>query len=222
MAVGATAGLAVVVDAQPAPQDPVTRSAGVADQAPMALNADALVLPPATEQAVDLQVAAAAQQFSSEGAGQSVSQTIQLTIVGGSLELAVDAATVTLARMPGSHNDWTGTLPPVRVVDARGTHEGWNVRWTVASLDVVGATSSSHAPDARVHLEPGEPVVIAGTPDGLTSGKPSPAVRYGRTLFAAAPGSGGGTYEAGGTLSVRLPDNLDADSIVVELAFILD
>lgn len=60
-------------------------------------------------------------------------------------------------------------------------------------------------------MEPGAPVVAAG--------QPGPATRHGRTLFGAARGTGGGTYEAGGVVTMRLPRSVDAGAVVVDLAF---
>jgi hypothetical protein len=214
LAVSATAGLAVVVDAAPAPQSH-TSSIRVTDPVQSAQQAVAAPLAPVTEHALD----PATIPAPGVSGGQSVTQTVQLTIIGGPLELAADAASVTLERVPGSSRDWVGSLPPVRVVDARGTHEGWDVRWTVTSIEPLGASEASHLPDAKIRLQPDAPAVVAGTPDGLVTGKPGRAVQTGRTLFGAEAGSGGGTYEAGGTLSLRLPSDADVDGIVVHLAF---
>lgn len=218
-AVAATGALAVVVDAAPAPG---SRAATVATAHPAPashLSAVAAPLPAVTEHAVDPAVLAAVHSSAAATGGQSVTETIQLTIIGGELSLASDHATVTLERVEGGHDDWVGTLPPVRVVDARGTGAGWVVRWTVTGLDVAGARRASHVPAAKVHLQPGTPVVVAGLPDGIAAGRPGPATQHGRTLFSAEPGTGGGTYEAGGTVTLRLPRSIDADSVVVDLAF---
>jgi hypothetical protein len=217
-AVVATGALSMVVDAAPAPHRSAATVVHVrADAATHA--APSAPLPPVTEHPVDPAVLAAAQSGAGPTGGQSVTQTIQLTIVGGELSLTSDHATVTLERVEGSHHDWVGTLPPVRVVDARGSGAGWTVRWTVADLDVQGARRASHAPVAKVRLEPGAPTVVAGLPDGISAGRPGPATRHGRTLFSAATGTGGGTYEDGATVTLRLPRSVDADSVVVELAF---
>jgi hypothetical protein len=220
-AVVATGALSMAVDAAPAPgrraatmvHSPAVATKHVAAVAP---------LPPVTEHALDPAVVAAAAVAPSNPAGsrgQSVTQTIQLTIIGGELSLASDHATVTLERVAGSHHDWVGTLPPVRVVDARGTGAGWTVRWTVADIDVQGEGPAHRVTTAKVRLEPGAPVVVAGLPDGIAAGRPGPATRHGRTLFSAARGTGGGTYEAGGVVTMRLPHSVDAESVVVDLAF---
>lgn len=223
IAVAATAALAVVVDAAPAPTPtPTPQPATAAPRPPASGPARAAELPPVTEHALDPEVlAASASAAPGLGGGQQVTQTIQLTVVGGDLELVSEKAIVVLERVPGSARDWAGTLPPVRVVDARGTHEGWTVRWTVAAVELEGGPRSPHGPAAKVHVAPSEPVVVAGLPDGLAAGKAGPAVRHGRTLFSAAEGTGGGTYEAGGVVTLRLPASVDGDRIEVELAFSL-
>ena len=216
--VAATGALSVVVDAAPAPTQPVARVAA-APRAAAPAEVAAAPLPPVTEHALDPAMVAAAQAGAASRGGQTVTQTIQLTIIGGELSLAADQATVALEPVPGSARDWTGALPPVRVVDARGTHEGWTVRWSVSSVDLTGTTGSSHLPTAKVHLDPAEPTVVAGLDEGLAAGRGGPAVRQGRTLFSAAPGTGGGTYEAGGTISLRLPRSADVSDVTVHLAF---
>jgi hypothetical protein len=169
-------------------------------------------LPSGTTAGVDPAVLAA-MQAAGDDAPQSVVQTIELTVVGGALDLVDETASVRLTRVPGTDRRWTGELPPVRVIDARGTHAGWTVRWRVADASVDGATR-------RVRVDPGDPVVVAGLPEGLHAGSAGPAGSWrGRTLFEARRGYGGGTYEAGGTVTLRLPRAVDADEIVVELAF---
>ena len=173
-------------------------------------------LPPITEHAIDARTLPAAAAHG--GGGPAMVQTIQLTVVGGPLELVTSNATVELSRVDGAQNVWAGVLPPVRVIDARGTHAGWTVRWFVDSVEVSGASRSS-VPDAQVILEPGAPSVVAGTADGLRSGDTGRGRPSGRTLLSAGQGSGGGTYEAGAMVSVRLPRPVDAERVVVRLAF---
>ena len=166
-------------------------------------------LPPVTEHPIDGAVVAAVRSVD-RTVGHSVTQTVQLTVVGGPLELVTTAARVALERAPGgSGRDWVGTLDPVRVVDARGTHEGWSVHWSATGVEVDGEPSTG----GQVRVEAAEPVVVAGVPDGIASG------HGGHRLFGASRGAGGGTYEAGGTVTLRLPRSIDATSVVVELAF---
>jgi hypothetical protein len=206
MAVAASAAVATVVDAAPAPPTPESTLAAESTETE---SVPSVPLPAVTLHAIDPALVQAAQP----NVQQSVAEVIQLSVIGGPLELVTSEATVTLERVSGSDRDWTAALPPVRVIDARGTHDGWAVSWTVSAVDGVQVNR------AKVKLEPGAPAVVAGTPDGLAAGKGGPAVRKGRILFNALSGSGGGTYEAGGTVSLRLPGNLDAESVVVHLAF---
>jgi hypothetical protein len=174
-----------------------------------------------TQHPVDPALLAAVAAPLGGGGGQTVTEIVQLTITGGDLELVTDHASVTLHRVEGSDRDWTGTLPPVRVVDARGTGEGWRVSWAVDAIELDGATRGRGVPDARVRLDPSDPTVVDGLPEGLAAGRAGPALPHGRTLFTAEPGSGGGTYEAGGTVSLRLPPSVAATAITVELTFAL-
>jgi hypothetical protein len=173
--------------------------------APAVEPAAAPALAPVTVHDVDPATLAAVEP----SATGSVVEVVQLSVVGGSLSLADDHATVTLVY---DGTEWTATLPPVRVIDARGTHAGWHLTWAVADARVDGCRSS-HVPPGLVRVAPSDPVVVDGTPDGLVAGN------GGRTLARAQHGSGGGTYEAGGTLSVRLPSCADAESVVVDLAY---
>jgi hypothetical protein len=171
-------------------------------------------LPPIAEHAVDPHILPTG---AAHGGGSAMTQTIQLTVVGGPLELVTPNATVELSRVDSAGTEWVGVLPPVQVIDARGTHAGWTVRWFVDSVEVPGARRSS-VPDAQVVLDPAAPAVVAGTADGLSSGETGRGRPSGRALFGAAPGSGGGTYEAGAMVSVRLPHPVDAEQVVVRLA----
>jgi hypothetical protein len=216
-AVAVTSGVAAVVQAAPGPPTPAA-SVVAAAPAPVVPRTPP-TLPEVSVHDIDPALLAAVP--SGGGGGQTVVQRIQVTVVGGDLELVTDRVDVVLQRVPGSKTQWVGTLPAVRVVDARGTHEGWAVRWTVESIDLHGAQGPGKVPAALVRLEPGSPVVVAGTPDGLSAGKGGPAVPKGRTLFSAEPGSGGGTYEAGGSVSLRLPANLSPDQVNVVIALSL-
>jgi hypothetical protein len=142
-------------------------------------------------------------------------QVVQLTVVGGALSLADESATVTLARHGST---WSAELPAVRVVDARGTHAGWTVRWTVTDVDVDGCrhprVGASH-----VKVTPAAPVVVFGTADGLEAGRAAVGTAKHRTLGRAVAGSGGGTYEAGGTVSMKLPQCRGADAVTVALSY---
>jgi hypothetical protein len=144
-----------------------------------------------------------------------MSQTITLAIQGGSLELETTHADVVLEPAQGSDRTWVGSLPPVRVVDARGTLEGWEVRWTVDGVKVDGTVQNG----GRTQVSPATPTVVYGDSYGIASGDPATASHRGRVLFSADREAGGGTYEAGGTVSLRLPPHVDADEVSVDLAF---
>lgn len=212
VAVAVTVGIAALVGDVPAS---LTATPAAVTEAPQA------TLPAVTTHDLDPAMVAASESVPSDGGGRSVSETIQLTIIGGDLRLVTDHASVVLERVPGTWGDWTGTLPPVRVIDATGSGAGWEVRWVVSALHVQTAGKPSHVADAKVRLEPGAPVVVAGLPDGIAAGNGGSAAPQGRTLFAAQPGAGSGTHEAGGTVSLHLPPRGDATSVVVDLAFSL-
>ena len=213
LAVAAVAGIAAAVEAGSAPVTAVVgerTTKASATPAPV----QPTVLPDVTTADIDpAQLAAAGA--GSDAAPSSIVQVIELSVVGGALELVDEHASVVLERVPGSVRDWVGVLPPVRVVDARGSHEGWEVRW---SVEDVSRDVGLH----RIKVRPHEPVVVAGLADGLVEGSdgrgnaPRPL-----RLLGAEPGFGGGTYEAGATVTVRLPPKADVDEVVVDLAFSL-
>lgn len=152
--------------------------------------------------------------------GEILEQTLDLNVVGGPLRLETSSASVVLTRRPGSDREWIGTMPPVRVVDARGTLAGWEVRWFMESVELDG--SIARRPDwATVSVDPAGPVVVDGAPEGLEAGGRRPATRPGRALMHAMPGNGGGTYEADGTVLVKLPGSVSAEHMVVNLTFAL-
>jgi hypothetical protein len=213
VALAVTAGVAATVGASPAPGSGPRE---VLDT-PATPPAPTPPHPAATLHTQPADVLAAATNAPS--ASQSVTETVQLTIIGGDLELVTPSATVALAEVPGSAREWVGTLPPLRVIDARGTGAGWTVSWAVADIEVAGSSRTERLHGATVRVTPGRPVVVDGLPDGLSAGRPHTARPGGRTLFSAAPDTGGGTYEAGGKISVRLPASVEAQQVVVSLSF---
>lgn len=216
LAVSATGALAATVRADP-PPDPAMRT--VAGPSAVGGVGPAQPLASVTGHPVDPAVLAA---FAApRGSAQTVTETIQLSVRGGDIELPSRHASVALRPVPGSDGDWTGELPPVRVVDARGTHEGWSVRWALAAVDVEGTSRGEAMARARMRVAPDEPIVVDGLPVGLAAGDAAPSVPHGRILFAAARGTGGGTYEAGATVSLRLPRSIAATEVTVELTFSL-
>jgi hypothetical protein len=188
---------------------PVTTRPEIDVVHPAALHAPSVALAPVTEHPLDPRIVPAR-------AVASATETIQLTVIGGALTLASDHASITLR--PTSRRAWVGEVPPVRVVDARGTGEGWTVRWRVASVDVSG--TDRHVPTSAVTLTPASPVVVDGESAGLTAGRATRArIARGSVLFMAAERAGGGTYEDAAMVSVELPASFAADAVVVNLAF---
>ena len=159
-------------------------------------------LPAVTEHDLDPAVRAA----SVESAPRAVTEVVVLQVLAGSLTLATPSVTVALRREGDGR--WAGDLPPVRVVDARGSLVGWQVRWALTDVVVDG-----HAARGSLVVAPGTPVVVDGLSAGLHSGR-----RGSHVLFAAEAGTGGGTYEAGAGLSLDLGDR-DAGTVTVTLTF---
>ena len=157
----------------------------------------------------------------SAGVAASAEQTVTVGVIGGGLELATPAATVVLERVDGSDRDWSGPLPAVRVVDARGTHEGWTVEWRLAAVELDGSPTTAPR-GARVILEPQDARVVHGLAGGLGVGPGGPAQSNDSVLFTARPGGGGGTYEAGAMVRVRLSAPRSAEQVVVRLQFTID
>jgi hypothetical protein len=167
-------------------------------------------VPPVRDASVPPAVLAAAR--SSRVAAQSDVQVITVAVVGSGLTLGAHEVRVDLHPTGRGSRMWTGTLPPVQVVDARGTHVGWTVRWSVSSSD-----AEPHGREGVVWVDPSAPAVIAGDLDGLVAGRPGPSLPGGRTLFSARPGWGGGTFEGGGSVSMLVPRELDSPGLSVTI-----
>lgn len=146
----------------------------------------------------------------SADASRSTVQILQLSVRGGSLSLVDPHRAVTFESVRGRHA--VASIAPVRVIDARGSGAGWVVRWSVEAVTADG----SDLPVGSVRVVPGQPAVVAGDPAGVTRGTDD-----GR-LFQAAPGTGGGTYEAPSTVTVRIPRGVPARNVVVRLVFSVD
>lgn len=157
------------------------------------------VLPPVTEHDLDVVPAAGSQP-------RSVTEVVALEILPGTLTLVTPRATVVLRR--DGDGRWSGTLPPVRVVDARGSLVGWRVRWALAGVEADG-----RAAGGRLLVTPDGPAVVDGSPAGLHAGSPPSHV-----LFESEAGAGGGTYEAGARLRLELAGR-DAETVTVTLTF---
>ncbi|WP_436794224.1 hypothetical protein [Actinospongicola halichondriae] len=212
LAVALTAGAATLpgagaspsTDGQaPSAQPPIVRRGGPA-------------LDPITRHAIDPAALEAAR--SGIGGATSVMEEVRLEIVGGELTVGPADREVTLHRVPGTRAEWVGDLGPVEVVDARGTHDGWTLRWFVDGIDVAGS-ERHRIPAAKVRVVPGDLVVVAGDRQGLTIGRAHPATKKGAVLLSADRGWGAGTQQIGGTVSLRLPASIDAETVSVRLSF---
>jgi hypothetical protein len=126
----------------------------------------------------------------------SASQAIAVSVLPGPLTLVTERTVIDLHSVDGQV--LCGRLPPVRVIDARGSGDGWRVRWSVESFTAGGR----RLPPAAVDLVPDSPTVVFGLPAGLYAGGGDGADR--RVLVGAEPGTGGGTYEAGASVEARL------------------
>lgn len=152
------------------------------------------------------------------GPGGSLTQTIQVTVIGGPLYLPEDRLSVDLVPARPGAARLAGVLPPVEVVDARGTHAGWELRWAVDEawlLTPAGRVPVSHQ---RVTVEPGVPEAVHGEPHGLRAGPTCPGAGL---LATAAPGAGAGTYAVGATVSVDVPRGLEVLGSGLELRLTL-
>ena len=137
-------------------------------------------------------------------------------MIGGEFEIEPREVIVTL--YPARGGRMVGELPPVRVIDARGTLEGWRLTATL----VEEAELAPGVPGARGPLlVPAPPQVVYGERAGLS---PGPAghleVDAPITLLRAREGRGGGTFEAGAAL--RLPGPHGAQNHPVDLRLRLD
>jgi hypothetical protein len=126
----------------------------------------------------------------------SASQSITVSVLPGPLSLLTERAVIELHAVGGQV--LCGRLPPVRVIDARGSGAGWRVRWSVESITADGRP----IPRSAVEVIPDPPSVVYGLPTGLVAGGGTGADR--RVLFRAEPGTGGGTSEAGASVEARL------------------
>jgi hypothetical protein len=135
--------------------------------------------------------------------GTTATEVIELTVVGTVLALASDPAPRVELRSTGNGSKLRGVLPPVRVIDARGTLTGWQVEWATTDEDVV--------------LDPDAPVVVAGVADGLVRGRAARATAAPRIVFGACAGSGGGTYEGGATVTADRSADAGDGEVTLEL-----
>jgi hypothetical protein len=152
------------------------------------------------------------------GPGGSLTQTIQVTVIGGPLYLPEDRLSVDLVPARPGAARLGGVLPAVEVVDARGTHAGWELRWAVEEAWLLTPAGRVPVAHPRVTLEPGVPQAVHGEPHGLRAGPTCPGAGL---LATAAPGAGAGTYAVGATVTVDVPRGLEVLGSGLELRLML-
>jgi hypothetical protein len=146
------------------------------------------------------------------GVGTTTQQLIVPVLPG---PLTISPATVTVSmRRNGNGNHYTGAIPTITVVDARGTLAGWR-----ATVTLVSATGV-HAPRIDARLFPDRPVVVYGDAFGVGRAHPG-ALDDGsaQLLCSAMREHGGGTYSCGGRIDANRRDRtVDAFTITLALA----
>jgi hypothetical protein len=103
----------------------------------------------------------------------------------------------------GHGGPYRGTLPPVRVADARGSLDGWDA---TVSLQGIDGLSASQLAGALLCINPRRPAIVAGNPGEVRSAKNScGGVGEPVSVLFAPPGGGGGTFTDTASLKLRFP-----------------
>jgi len=141
------------------------------------------------------------------GSGSSAVQTFGISVLPGPLTVSPTTASVPLSpSFAFGHriSVYQGQLPPVTVVDARGSLVGW--RATVSLQSVAGAASTQLA-HAFVCASSPKPTYVAGNPGDVVRGEALSCAGVGDplTVFWAAPGGGGGTFSDTAVLRLVVP-----------------
>ena len=135
-------------------------------------------------------------------APQGVTQTISVSVRGGSLSVRPASVAVPLT-WDAAHGRYRGQTS-IDVVDARGTLTGWT-----ASARVSFGTGT-------VIVRPSKPVVVDGEDSGLAAAKKSEAHSGDIvSLGTAAAGGGGGTYRI--PIELELTGHRPSDAVTVTL-----
>jgi hypothetical protein len=147
----------------------------------------------------------------------ALSQTVRLQVLPGPLRLSNDRAMVHLRPALDHAGRLVGTMERVDVVDARGSHEGWTLEWSVAEAWATTATGRVSLDPETVTVVPTPPEPIHGEPAGLT---PGAACRGAGLLVDAEVGAGAGTHRISADVSVQLPpgESIDARAVVIQLS----
>jgi hypothetical protein len=145
---------------------------------------------------------APAQASASNDGG--LSQTLAVPVLPGSLTISPTADSVTFSPQGnGQGGAYLGTLPLVRVVDARGSLVGWDAS---VSLQGVDELSASQLASAQLCVNPDAPTTVAGNPGEVRAATQSCGGVGGPVSVFFAPASGGGgTFTDTAALTLRIP-----------------
>lgn len=156
----------------------------------------------------------------SDGSSMSLHQIISVSIQPGPLTVSPGSEQVPFTNMgPLAHTIplYGGDLAPVTVVDARGSLAGWSA--TVSLQSVVGLAGAGAA-RTRLCVDPGTPTMVAGNPNDVVRSAHRACGRVGDpiSLFEAAPGGGGGTYQDTAHLTLIVPGDIHPNQVTASLA----
>ena len=138
--------------------------------------------------------------------------SMAVAVAPGPLAISVEDGPLVLERLPGRGNStrYRGTLPAVRVIDARGSLAGWQV---VVRLI---APETPEASGARLFFQPGGPDAVSGQARGVRASRPVwSALGDSLSLFHAEPGYGNGAFDDDASVELFLPYATSVASIAV-------
>jgi hypothetical protein len=160
-----------------------------------------------------------------------LSQTLAVSVLPGSLTISPPAGSVsptagsvspsgdsmTFSHDGDGHGDtYRGTLPLVRIVDARGSLAGWNAS---VSLQGIDGLSASQLAGAQLCVNPDKPTIVSGNPGEVRAAKHScGGVGDPISVFFAPPPGGGGMFTDSATMTLRIPAGNGADQLSTALA----
>ena len=158
--------------------------------------------PPGSPGASDAPAATAPSEDSS-----ALVQTIGVAVLPGPLTVSPTAPSVDLSSVAvfGHRSSFSGgAVPPLTVVDARGSLVGWRAAVTLQAISGADAALLAHV---EVCARPAAPTRVDGNPADVVRAAPPSCAAAGQPLpvFWAAPGGGGGTYRDTATLALLVP-----------------
>jgi hypothetical protein len=148
-------------------------------------------------------------------ASSPTDQVIDVSVLAGHLTISPPSTSLTL-RPRGHSATFVGDLPPVRVVDGRGSLAGWTATITVGVVGQGPAMPSG----AEVCVEPFVPTVVAGRRGEVRKAPHScgaPATPL--DLFRAEPGGGGGAFDDSARVSVVWPEAPEPVQLTISCTF---